>query len=110
MIARSWSGRTRCENSDAYLDYLEKTGVTAFRSTPGNQGSMVLRRLGEAHAEFVVVSFWESEEAIRRFAGDDVERAVYYPEDERYLLEMPETLDHYDVVTHSGAPLTARSD
>lgn len=98
MIARIWFGKTRASDADAYLDYLRKTGVAAFRSTAGNQGWTVLRRVGAEHADFVMISFWESEDAIRRFAGDDVDRAVYFPEDERYLLELPEKLDHYEVV------------
>lgn len=104
MIARIWFGKTRPEDADVYLDYLRRTGVAAFRSTPGNQGSMVLRRVGE-HADFVVVSFWESEDAIRRFAGEEIDRAVYYPEDERYLLEMTETLDHYEVAIGASPSL-----
>jgi heme-degrading monooxygenase HmoA len=86
MIARVWQGATREEDAERYLNYLEETGVREVRATPGNRGVMVLRRVVEGRAEFLFASFWESLEVVRGFAGDDVERAVYYPEDERFLL------------------------
>ena len=97
MIARVWFGRTRAEDYGAYLDYLEETGVTALHATPGNRGAMVLRRLDGDEAEFGVISFWESPEDISAFAGEDVEVARYFPEDERYLLELPPRLKHFEV-------------
>ncbi len=97
MIARFWFGSTRSEDADAYLDYIEQTGVAAQRAVPGNRGSLVLRRRRGGRAEFVVLSLWESEEAMRAFAGDDVERAVYYPEDERYLVERRDRVDYYEI-------------
>ncbi len=97
MIARVWTGRTRAEDADAYLRYLESTGPPAQRKTPGNRGSWVLHRTDGDEAEFQVISLWESEDAIRAFAGEDVERAVYFPEDERYLLEMTPGVIHYQI-------------
>ncbi len=100
MIARTWTGRTRPEDADAYSKYVEKTGVAAQRRTPGNIASLLLRREHDGFCEHVVISLWESEQAIRAFAGDDIDVAVYFPEDRRYLLEMPRLLDHYEVVAY----------
>lgn len=97
MIARVWTGRTRAEDADAYLRYVEETGAAQQRATPGNRGSWILRHVDGKEAEFQVISLWESEDHIRAFAGEDVERAVYYPEDERYLLEMSPAVAHYEV-------------
>ncbi len=97
MIARLWYGSTRAEDADAYVDYLERTGVAAHRATPGNRGSLVLRRAREDRADFVVLSLWESEEAIARFAGEEIGRAIYFPEDERYLIVRRDEIDHYDI-------------
>jgi heme-degrading monooxygenase HmoA len=102
MIARSWTGVTRAEDADAYLDYLHATGLAEYRATPGNRGVLALRRVADGRAEFLLVTLWDSEEAIRRFAGDDVDRAVFYPEDERYLIERGERVEHYEVVYQSG--------
>ena len=98
MIARTWRGVTPAAKAEAYLAYLEQTGVRACRATPGNRGVLVLRRVADGKAEFLFVSLWESVEAIRAFAGPEIERAVYYPEDAAYLLEMEPRVTHYEEV------------
>lgn len=101
MIARTWRGATRAEDAEAYLRYLGKTGLGEYRTTAGNVRVLGLRRVAGQRAEFLVITLWEDEEAIARFAGrDDVERAVFYPEDERYLVEADGRAIHYDVVYH----------
>jgi heme-degrading monooxygenase HmoA len=102
MIARLWRGATRAEDGDRYREYLEETGVRETRATPGNRGVLVLRRMEGDRAEFLFASFWDSMDDIHGFAGDDVERAVYYPEDERFLLKLDPRVRHYEVV--GGAP------
>ena len=97
MIARIWWGRTKAEDSDAYLAYMEETGIAELKATPGNQGVMVLRRTEGDAAEFGIMSFWDSLESVKAFAGEVVDVAVYYPEDERFLLEFTPTLKHYEV-------------
>jgi len=97
VIARVWFGRTKAEDYDAYLAYLEESGVATLKQTPGNRGVMVLRRLDGEEAEFGVVSFWDSAEDIEAFAGEDVDVARYFPEDERFLLEFTPRLKHFEV-------------
>ena len=104
MIARTWTGATRAADADAYLDYLHATGLGQYRATPGNQGVLALRRVQGDRAEFLLLSLWESEDAIRRFAGDEIERAVFYPEDERFLVARDEHVTHYEVVFESEVP------
>ena len=103
MIARLWYGSTRAEDADAYVDYLERTGVAAHRETQGNCGSLVLRRRNGDRADFVVLSLWESEEAVARFAGEEIGRAIYFPEDERFLIERRDEIDHYEIVAGEAA-------
>ncbi len=98
MIARLWHGAVPADRSDAYLQYLEKTGIPDSRATPGNRGVYVLRRAEGGAAHFLFVSLWESLPAIRAFAGADVEKARYYPQDPEYLLELEEAVTHYEVV------------
>lgn len=102
MIARIWRGATRAEDADTYVKYLDETGFTEYRATPGNLGVLALRRVVDGRAEHLLLTLWESEEAIRRFAGDDIERAVFYPEDERFLIEKDDRVNHFDVVFESG--------
>lgn len=96
-IARSWSGQTPSAKADAYEDYLRSTGIPDLEATPGNLGVFLLRRdLGD-RSEFVILSLWDHMDSIRRFAGDDVEKAVYYPADREYLLRMDPLVTHYQV-------------
>ena len=97
MIARVWFGRTKAEDHDAYLAYLEESGVAALKETAGNRGVMVLRRRDGEEAEFGVISFWDSIDDVKAFAGEDVDVARYFPEDERYLLELTPRLKHFEV-------------
>ena len=98
MVVRTWRGATRAADADAYAEYMDETGVQSLAGTPGNEGVQMWRRVEGDRAEFVVVSWWESREAIAAFAGEDIERAVFYPEDERFLVEREETVTHYDIV------------
>jgi heme-degrading monooxygenase HmoA len=102
MIARTWRGSTRAEDAEPYLEYLERSGLAAFRATPGNRGALVFRRVAEGRAEFFLVSLWESLEAVRRFAGEDEGRAVFYPEDDRYLVGRDLHVDHFELVYAAG--------
>jgi heme-degrading monooxygenase HmoA len=96
---RTWKGRTRAEDADAYTAYIDETGVKELAATPGNLGVQMWLRLEGDEAEFVVASLWESREAIVAFAGEDIEVAHYYPEDDRYLLAKDPRVLHYDVVS-----------
>jgi len=97
MIARLWRGVTPAPRSDEYLDYLYRTGLKDYRKVTGNLGVYVLRRIKDEQAEFLLISLWNSWDAIRRFAGPDYEKAVYYPEDNQFLLELAPNVEHYEV-------------
>jgi heme-degrading monooxygenase HmoA len=100
MIARIWRGVVRRADGDAYADYIRDTGFDEYAATAGNRGAWMLRDDRGDRTEFITFSLWESVEAIRAFAGDDIDAAVYYPEDERYLIEREATVSHYEVVDH----------
>jgi heme-degrading monooxygenase HmoA len=98
VIVRIWRGAVRRADSDAYADYINATGTAEYQATPGNRGVWMLRRdVGEL-TEFVMVTHWDSMEAVKAFAGEDPGRAVFYPEDERFLVERDETVTHYELV------------
>jgi heme-degrading monooxygenase HmoA len=101
---RIWHGATPAAKADAYLEYLKATGVKEYQATRGNLGVQVVRRIGEGRADFLTISLWESVDAIRGFAGDDIEKAVYYPEDDAYLLEREPTVAHYEVLVDERTP------
>ena len=98
MIARTWHGRVPAVKADAYEAFLERTGLADITATPGNRGLLLLRRTEGGVTHFLLTSLWESEAAIKRFAGDDHSRARYYDEDDDFLLEREEFVTHHDVV------------
>lgn len=98
MIARVWHGATTEAVADEFQDYIFATGLSGLKSTPGNAGVMLLRRAEKGKEHFLLVSFWESFAAISRFAGLEVKKARYYPEDEKYLITMEPNVAHYEVV------------
>jgi heme-degrading monooxygenase HmoA len=106
MIARRWRGWVATDRAEAYVDYLDATGLSEYKETPGNLGAYCLMRdLGDGRTEVQALSFWESMDAVKRFAGDDPERAVYYPEDDDYLVGERET-----TVLHFRVPWAHRGD
>ncbi|MCQ1995741.1 hypothetical protein [Arthrobacter sp. zg-Y1171] len=97
-IVRTWRGVVRSDDLETYVEYVQETGIDEYRATAGNLGAWILTRsLDEGRSEIVTASLWVSLEAIRAFAGDDVGAAVFYPEDDRYLLERDRTVSHYEL-------------
>lgn len=104
MIMRKWTGRIRTADSAEYVDYVEATGGGHYASTPGNLGyQILLRDLGNGTSEVSTVSWWEDLEAIKRFAGEDSLKASYYPEDDRFLIDRLEFVEHHEVAV-DGRP------
>jgi heme-degrading monooxygenase HmoA len=97
MIARTWRGAVRAQDGPAYAEYVQRTGIDGYRRTPGNCAAWALWRVAGDRAEFITVSLWESRTAIEAFAGPDIDQAVFYPEDDRYLVERDLTVRHYEV-------------
>jgi heme-degrading monooxygenase HmoA len=98
MIARTWHGVTDAADANEYFAYLKRTGVAEYQASVGNRGVYVLRQVEGDRAHFLLLTLWESVESIKEFAGPDVEEAKYYPEDEKYLLEMEAKVTHYEVL------------
>jgi len=107
MIARIWRGVTDASRADEYMGYLEETGLREYRKTPGNRGVLVLRRREGGTAEFLLLTLWESWNAIRAFAGAEVSKAVYYPRDAEFLREMEPEVRHYEVTVRAPEDLSS---
>ena len=104
MIARTWTGSVLPADADEYSDYIRRTGFSEYAHTPGSRGAWLLRRDGSERTEFIALSLWESEGSIKAFAGEDIEAAVLYPEDEKYLLGGESAVAHYEVVDEAIPP------
>ncbi len=97
MIARIWHGSTSKANAKAYLGFLRRTAAKEFRRIKGNRGAFILVRDSGEATEFMVISLWDSMAGIKRFAGKDHNKPVYYVTDSEYLLRLTSTVKHYKV-------------
>ena len=97
MIARTWRGTVHRADAEEYAEYIRATGFAAYGQTPGNLGAWLPRHDDGDRTEYITLSLWDSVDAIRAFAGDDIDAAVLYPEDARYLVG-ESTVTHYQIV------------
>jgi heme-degrading monooxygenase HmoA len=109
MIARMWHGVTLAEHNEAFLEYMKNTGIKTCIDADGNRGVYVLRRPGDVKVDFIFISFWESYESIRNFAGQDIEKPLYFPDDEKYLIEPEQEVKHYEVLFEQVSPAPSKT-
>jgi hypothetical protein len=103
VIARMWRGWVRTEVAGEYAEIVERTGMAGYRQTPGNLAAqLVTRDLGDGRTEIITLSWWTDLEHIRAFAGDQIDVARYYPEDDAYLLDRETHVAHYEVAPPAG--------
>jgi len=102
MIARTWAGKVPLDKAESYLEILKKTGVEDSSSVAGNKGVYVFRKDSSDNTEFVFMSLWDNYDSIKKFAGEDYQKAKYYPEDKDYLLNFEEFVSHYEIVYNSN--------
>jgi heme-degrading monooxygenase HmoA len=95
MIVRTWHGRVRLENAAAYEALMRERAAPDYRSIAGFRRAVFTRRDEGDEAHFLLVTFWDSMEAVKAFSGADPAKAKYYPEDDGYLLEKEsQSLNH----------------
>jgi heme-degrading monooxygenase HmoA len=99
-VARIWRGRTKRQRADEYEAYSLEAGIKPLMEKA--MGVLYFREDGEEESEFVTISFWESVEAMSRFAGDDPTRIHHLARDEELLMELPESVQVLRIVTSLG--------
>jgi heme-degrading monooxygenase HmoA len=103
MIARVWEGIVPPERADAYGEYLRgPLGVLDYLQTPGNRGAALMRRDEPKRVRFLLVSYWDSRDAIAAYAGPDIEKARYHPFDLECLIEPSREVRHYEVLSREA--------
>ena len=103
MILRTWRGRAASTKATAYPDHFRRNVLPELRHVAGFRGASLVRRDRGAEIEYLVLTRWESMEAIRRFAGEDVKKAVVEPEAVAALINFDTTVEHYEVVEDASA-------
>jgi heme-degrading monooxygenase HmoA len=99
MIGRVWHGSTRAANASA--EHLQRETLPLLAEIEGHRGAYVLRRDADDEAQFIVLTLWESLDAVRAFAGADYEIAVIPPEARALLVRFAQTAIHYEVAIAS---------
>ena len=98
MVIREWRGRASAENPNAYPTHFRHHVVPGLGRLPGFAGASLSQRTRDGTIEFLVLTRWHSEDAVRAFAGDDPSRAVVEPEAAAALLDFDKSVAHYEVV------------
>lgn len=104
MIARIWHGKTSAENFEAYTEVLKRLAIPDYKKTKGFIRQTFLRQIQHNEGHFTLITFWENIEVIKNFAGEDFEKAKYYPEDQDFLLEFEEKVNHHEVFASLPVP------
>lgn len=97
MIARIWHGITKIEDYEEYTDFMKSEAIPDYERTDGFVRLLFLRSIRDNVGHFTLITFWENMEGIKNFAGENFEKAKYYPKDSKYLLEFEENVTHHEV-------------
>jgi heme-degrading monooxygenase HmoA len=109
MIVRAWRGRASAAQSSAYPEHFRRRVVRELERVEGFLGASLLQQARADQIEFLVLTRWESMEAIRAFAGNEVETAVVEPEAAAALSDFDRTVQHYEVVEEVAKPVLLNS-
>jgi len=102
MIGRLWRGVTTGENASKYEDLLRREILPGIHRVDGYKGAWLLRREVPEGAEFVTLTIFESLDAVRRFAGEDVEAAVVPEAARKLLARFDQRSVHYTILVEPG--------
>jgi len=97
MIVRMWHGRVDASKAEDYTEFMKERAAPDYSSVGGLQKLLFLRKIETDVAHFLLVTYWDSMKSVKKFAGDQPEKAKYYPEDDQFLLEKEETSTLYEV-------------
>jgi heme-degrading monooxygenase HmoA len=107
-VGRVWHGRTSLANAHAYQEHLRNETLPGLRAIEGFEQAIVLRRVADQAAEFLVFTLWASQDAVHAFAGEDAERAVIPTAAAQVLSQWDERASHYEVALMiTGLPAAA---
>ena len=109
MISRNWRGIARAEQADNYIRHLQNDTFPKLSRIPGFVSARILRRQVAEGVEFVIVTEWQSIEAIRQFAGASEDVAVVPPAVQAMMADYDATVAHYEIAptylsTDNGSP------
>jgi uncharacterized protein YciI/heme-degrading monooxygenase HmoA len=102
MILRMWRARSTVDKSGEYVQHATTKVFPMLRAIEGHRGAYLLRRAVDDAIELVVLTLWESMEAVRKFAGREPEKAVVEPEARAALTSFDDSVTHFEIVARTG--------
>jgi uncharacterized damage-inducible protein DinB/heme-degrading monooxygenase HmoA len=102
MITRIWHGRVKKRDAEKYRRYVIDTGIRDYLKIKGNAGAQILQSSDDEVSHIFTVTQWDNMESVKKFAGKNYAKAKYYPDDEKYLLELEPEVQHYETVSFSN--------
>ncbi len=103
LIARIWHGHTPAAKAEEYTQYIYEAGIKKIAAIPGNRGVQMFRKIDDKYGDFTVISYWDSVEAIKKFAGEDYEKTHNLAKDPEYLVDMEPNVKHLQVLVNEWA-------
>lgn len=103
MITRIWHGKTKKEDADTYRQYVSDTGIKEYLETDGNLDIQIWQKDENDTTHIWTVTRWKDFDSIKKFAGEDFQKAKYYPEDKKFLREFEPLVEHYKTFTFSNS-------
>ncbi len=97
MIVRTWRCRATAAKAEEYHRYITGTVFAHLATIDGHRGVQLLRRELDGEIEFVALSFWDSYDAVREYAGDYIDTAMVQPEAQAMLSHFDTFADHYEL-------------
>ena len=97
MIVRRFRAKATIANAKAYAVFFRDVLTPQLREIPGHRGALVLSEVRRKNTRITVLTFWDSIDAIMRFAGDDPTQAVVEPEARALLSSFDPEVTHHTV-------------
>ena len=104
LILRMWKAWSTVEKSGEYVQHATNKVFPSLRAIAGYRGAYLLRRAVDGAIELVVLTLWDSLETIRKFAGDEPEKAVVEPEARAVLRSFDDRVTHFEIVDRTNEP------
>lgn len=103
MIVREWRARANASREQDYTGYFRRRVLPELAAIDGFLGASLLREQRAGEIEFVVLTRWASMDAVRKFAGEEMEEAVVHPEAAGMLTSFDRIVRHYEVVVDTSS-------
>jgi heme-degrading monooxygenase HmoA len=98
MISRHWKGIAKPGEADNYIEHLRTDTFPKLSEIDGFITASILKRTVGQGTEFLIITVWESIEAIERFAGAAADVAVVPEVVQAMMIEYDRIVSHYEVV------------